>query len=85
MSEAPFSAPITIRATQDTVDEIDALAAATDRSRDDIVNQAIRQYLEANTWQAERIESGLAAARDGRVIPAAEVYAAIAAKHGWKL
>ncbi|MBX3484912.1 CopG family ribbon-helix-helix protein [Phenylobacterium sp.] len=75
------TAPITIRTSM--TEEIDALAAAMDRSRNYIINRAIEQYLEANAWQVERIREGLAAARDGRVTPADEVFDAIAAKHGW--
>ena len=75
--------PITVRTAKAVVAEIDALATATDRSRNYIVNQALKQYLEANAWQVERIEDGLAEARAGRVRPAEEVFSAIAAKHGW--
>lgn len=71
------SEPITVRTTK--VAEIDALAAAMDRSRNYIVNQAIEQYLEANAWQMERI----AATREGQFRPADEAFAGIAAKHGW--
>lgn len=81
MSGRAASEPITIRTSK--VAEIDALAEAMDRSRNYIVNQAIEQYLEANAWQMERIKEGIAAAREGRVVPADEVFAAIAAKHGW--
>ena len=75
--------PITIRATKEVVGELDALAAAMDRSRNYIVNEALRQYLDANAWQIERIKEGIAAARYGRVRPADEVFADIASKHGW--
>jgi predicted transcriptional regulator len=81
MPQRAASEPITIRTTK--ISEIDALANAMDRSRNYIVNQAIEQYLEANTWQMERIKSGIAATREGKVIPADEVFAGIAAKHGW--
>ncbi|MCH8489806.1 MAG: hypothetical protein LAT81_07735 [Oceanicaulis sp.] len=37
----------------------------------------------ANAWQMELIAEGIAAAREGKVIPAEEVFARIAAKHGW--
>ncbi|WP_342240517.1 hypothetical protein [Inquilinus sp. OTU3971] len=37
----------------------------------------------AKAWRVQRIEEGLAAAREGRVCPADEVFARIAAKHGW--
>ena len=75
--------PITVRAAKTVVSEIDALAAAMDRSRNYIVNQALQQYLEANAWQIARIKDGAAAARDGRVRAAEDVFADIAAKHGW--
>lgn len=76
--------PMTVRTQKQTVSEIDALAASMDRSRNYIVNQAIRQYLDANAWQIERIKEGIAAASEGQVKPAEEVYAEIAAKFGWK-
>ena len=75
------SSSITIRT--DKVAEMDALASATGRTRDDIINEAIERYLETNAWQVERIGAGLAATRAGRVAPADEVFAAIAEKHGW--
>jgi predicted transcriptional regulator len=77
------TAPITVRTAKETIEEIDALAIAMDRSRNYIVNQALQQYLEANAWQVERIKAGIADAREGRVQPAEEVFADIAAKHGW--
>ncbi|GGE38179.1 hypothetical protein GCM10011367_10760 [Marinicauda pacifica] len=81
MAQRSASEPITVRT--DKVAEIDALAGAMDRSRNYIVNQAIEQYLQANAWQMERINDGVAAARDGKVLPADDVFAGIAAKHGW--
>jgi predicted transcriptional regulator len=81
MPQRAASEPITIRTAK--VAEIDALAGAMDRSRNYVVNQAIEQYLEANAWQMERISDGIVAARDGKVAPAGEVFAGIAAKHGW--
>ena len=76
--------PITVRAAKEIVTEIDALAAAMDRSRNYVVVQALQQYLETNAWQIERIEYGIAAARKGRVLPASEIFSGIARKHGWK-
>lgn len=83
MSRDGTTEPITIRAAKDVVSGIDALAAAMDRSRNYIVNQALRQYLETNAWQVARIEEGIAAAREGKVRPAEDVFDDIAAKHGW--
>jgi predicted transcriptional regulator len=76
--------PITVRAGKEIVSAIDALAAATDRSRNYVVNQALEQYVAANAWQIERIKAGLAAADEGRVRSADEVFGDIAAKHGWE-
>ena len=81
MSQRTTSEPITIRT--DKVAAIDALASAMERSRNYIVNQAIAQYLDANAWQMERIAGGIAAAREGKVVPADQVFSGIAAKHGW--
>ncbi len=81
-SDAPTE-PMTVRTGKETVAEIDALAASMDRSRNYVVNQAIRQYLDANAWQLERIKEGLLAAAEGRVVPAEEVFGAIADKNGW--
>jgi len=75
--------PITIRTTKHTVSEIDAIAASMERSRNYVVNQALRQYLETNAWQLARIKQGIDDAREGRVRPAQEVFASIAEKHGW--
>jgi len=81
MSRQSSSEAITIRTAK--VAEIDALATAMAISRDEIVNQAIEQYLTANVWQIERIREGIEAAREGRTVPAEDVFAGIAAKHGW--
>ncbi len=75
--------PITVRAAKQVIGEIDALAQAMDRSRNYVVNQALRQYLDAQAWKSERIAEGQEAARAGRVRPADEVFDAIAARHGW--
>lgn len=81
MPQRATTEPITIRTAK--VAEIDAMAAAMDRSRNYIVNQAIEQYLEANAWQMQRIGEGIAAAQGGKVTPADDVFAGIAARHGW--
>lgn len=83
MAHEPANFPITIRAAKEMVSEIDAIAHALDRSRNYVINQALQQYLEANAWRFERIKEGIADARAGRVRPADEVHAEIAAKHGF--
>lgn len=84
MSHEPASAPVTIRAAKDMMSEIDVLATAMDRSRNYVINQAIRQFLDTHAWQVERIKAGLEDVRAGRVRPADDVLAEIAAEHGWQ-
>ena len=60
------------------------IASAMDRSRNYVVVQALQQYLETNAWQIERIRDGIAAAREGRVRSADEVFSTIAARQGWR-
>lgn len=83
MPQTRQTEPITVRAAKTVVSEIDALAAAMDRSRNYIVNQALEQYLTANAWQIERINAGIAAASAGQTRAAEDVFADIAAKHCW--
>jgi predicted transcriptional regulator len=83
MAQTRLTEPITVRAEKQIVTEIDALAAAMDRSRNYVVVQALQHYLAANAWQIERIKDGMAAARDGRVRSADEVFSSIAGKHHW--
>ena len=75
------SESIVIRTTKAA--EIDALAITMERSRNDIVNQAIEQYLTTNTWQIKRIREGVTAVRDGRTVHADDTFTGIATKHGW--
>lgn len=75
------SEPITIRTSK--VAEIDALASAMGRSRNFIVNQAIDQYLVANSWQIDRIKEGLASQQVDTAQEGDEVFTEISDKHGW--
>lgn len=78
-------ATVAVTVPADRLAEIDEIATATERTRDDVVREAIDQYLDVRGWQIERIEAGLADIREGRIIPAETVFAQIAAKRGWSL
>ena len=84
MTQSTATAPITIRASKETIENIDALAQIMDRSRNYIVNQALQDYLANHDWQIARVRDGIAAADAGRVIDAGTVFAGIAGKHNWK-
>lgn len=59
----------TIRAETNIVHKLDDLAGSLDRSRNYLVNQAIKEYLETHAWQVEKITQGIASADGGELIP----------------
>ncbi|WP_082885611.1 MULTISPECIES: CopG family ribbon-helix-helix protein [Methylomonas] len=58
----------TVRTESDIVHQLDSMAGALDRSRNYLVNQALREYLKAHAWRIEKITQGIAAADRGEVI-----------------
>lgn len=58
----------TIRTETDIVHKLDGLAESLDRSRNYLVNQAIKEYLETHAWQVDKITQGIAAADRGELI-----------------
>ena len=58
----------TIRAETEMVHKLDDLAGSLDRSRNYLVNQAIKEYLETHAWQVEKITQGIAAADRGELV-----------------
>lgn len=76
--------PITARLPRDLLARLDAIAAATERDRSHLIRRAIEPFVEANSWQIERIQAGLADLRAGRTRSADDVFAAIAGKHGFQ-
>ena len=53
--------PLSFRIRRETADRIDRLAEATDRSRSWLLEQAVENYLNTQSWQIERIEEGMEA------------------------
>ena len=66
---------ITIRADRQTVERLDRLAKALDRSRNYVVKQALEAYLEEQSWQIQAIEEGLQSLDRGQGRPHEEVMA----------
>ena len=58
----------TVRTESDIVHQLDFLAGALDRSRNYLVNQALREYLKTHAWQVEKITQGIAAADRGELL-----------------
>lgn len=58
----------TVRAESNLVNQLDHLADTLDRSRNYLVNQALKEYLEQHAWQIEKIAKGIAAADRGELV-----------------
>lgn len=59
---------ISFRAVAKKIDTLDSLAAAQERSRSYLINQAISNYIELHTYQDELVRKGLEEMRQGRVV-----------------
>ena len=62
-----------IRTESGIVRQLDTLAKLQDRSRNDLVNEAIENFLELHAWREERIRAGIEAADQGRFAERAKV------------
>lgn len=64
---------ISFRAISETIDTLDALAAAQDRPRSYLINEAITNYIELHAYQDALVRKGLGEMQKGRVIRHADV------------
>ena len=64
---------ISFRARTAQVDALDSLAAAQDRSRSYLINEAIANYIELHAYQDALVRKGLEELRKGRVVPHEDV------------
>ena len=69
---------ISFRLGTERKEALDAIAAALDRDRSYILNEAIDAYLEVHRWQIEHIKEGIRQADAGEFATDAEVTAAFA-------
>ncbi|MBI3503285.1 MAG: hypothetical protein HY059_00475 [Proteobacteria bacterium] len=75
--------PISVRPDRKSLLMLDSLSKATARSRSQLINEAIDQFVAANSWQIERIAAGIADAKAGRTVSADAAFGRIAKKRGW--
>jgi predicted transcriptional regulator len=66
---------ISFRAGAEKIDALDALAAAQDRPRSYLINEAITNYIELHAYQDALVRKGLEDMREGRVVGHEEVVA----------
>ncbi len=71
------SQSVTIRTESNTVDKISAIAKAMDRSRNWVIEDALKQYIDQQAWYVEGIQQAQASLTAGKGIPHAEVMAEI--------
>lgn len=64
---------ISFRALAETIDTLDSLAAAQDRPRSYLINEAITNYIELHAYQDALVRKGLDEMRKSRVVSHAEV------------
>ena len=64
---------ISFRAMAEKIETLDSLAAAQDRSRSYLINEAIANYIELHAYQDALVRKGLAEMRKGRVVSHEEV------------
>ena len=64
---------ISFRANAEKIDALDALAAAQDRPRSYLINEAITNYIDMHAYQDELVRKGLEDMRKGRVVSHEEV------------
>lgn len=71
----PETVPITVRVPSETAERLEALAAATRRSKSFLGAEAIEEYLTVQEWQIKAIEQGVRSADAGRLVPHDQVEA----------
>lgn len=64
---------ITVRTNPEISAKIAALAQAMDRSRNWVIEEALKQYIEAQAWQIEGIKQAQASLARGEGIPFEDV------------
>ncbi len=64
---------ISFRAVAEKIDTLDALAAAQDRSRSYLINEAITNYIDLHAYQDALVRKGIEKMRKGRVVSHAEI------------
>lgn len=73
---------ISFRAQADKIEALDSLAAAQDRTRSYLINEAICNYIELHAYQDAVVRRGLEDVRKGRLVSHDEVVKRLRRKIG---
>ena len=68
---------ISLRMSEEKIEQVDRLAKALGRSRAWIINEATERYLAYESWFIEQVEQGLAEVEAGKTIPHDKVMAGL--------
>ena len=69
----PTEKTISFRADAEKIDALDSLAAAQERPRSYLINEAITNYIEMHAYQDALVRKGLEDAQKGRIVSHEEV------------
>ena len=69
----PTEKTISFRADAEKIDALDSLAAAQERPRSYLINEAITNYIEMHAYQDALVRKGLEDAQKGRIVSHQEV------------
>jgi len=67
--------PVSVRLRPELNEQVSAIAAALDRPKSWVIEQAVADYVAAQAWQLAAIDAGIAAADSGRVVDHEDVLA----------
>ena len=76
-TEASFVKVTTVRLEDDVLKRLDGLAAAMNRPRNWVIQQAVDQYLDYEAWFVEQVKAGLREGEEGKVASHGKVVARI--------
>ena len=68
-----MSTTMTIRLDDDLKEQLDQLAASTQRSKSFLAAEAIREFIELNQWQIKEIQQAINEADQGKFASESEV------------
>jgi predicted transcriptional regulator len=68
-----MSQSVTLELDDETLQALDHLANRTERSRTEIISDAVRGYIEVQEWQLAKIQAGIAAADRGDFVSEEEI------------
>ena len=61
------TAPVSVRLQSDLHDQVAAIAAALDRPKSWVIEQAVKDFVAVQSWQLAAIDEGIRAADAGQV------------------